>query len=425
MRKLRTLALGFVIPAFIGCASYTSQTKEMRSAIYDGDFSEALSALKKSSLAEQKASRFLFLVEKATLLGEIGQLDSAQSVWEQAYRLSQELYTKSISKELGTYVVSENLQDYAGEDYERVFIPFMKSLHFLKEKKEPALTLARVEAKRMIQLLKEINSIHNDDKNSYQEDGLAHFLVGLIFESLGELDSAVVAYKAALRAYEGSFGKFVPHPPRSLIQSLQVCLHRLRRSNELDKLKEDYAKDLMPKPEQASQQQSVVAIQLSGLIPRKIAKEFAFRVGSQIIRSSFPVLSRAPYATGRNKLTVGKKTYVSELASDLGKIAAHALNDKKDRMILKHGARLLAKGQVAEQARQQLGPFAGLIVNIFNIVTETADTRSWSSLPGKIYVNRVWIEKGVKKARLTTNSNPHSFKKLSPRLMQFLIDRGS
>ena len=36
-----------------------------------------------------------------------------------------------------------------------------------------------------------------------------------------------------------------------------------------------------------------------------------------------------------------------------------------------------------------------MIANVFNVLTERADTRSWLTLPKKIYMTRVAVEPGV------------------------------
>ena len=70
-------------------------------------------------------------------------------------------------------------------------------------------------------------------------------------------------------------------------------------------------------------------------------------------------------------------------------------------MLLKSGARLLIKGQMVEQTRQVWRSYR-CFANVFAVATETADTRSWMTLPSVIGVSRMGIGSG-KKVRIYTN----------------------
>ena len=394
--------LVFLSSFFWGCASYTTQTKKMRQMFRGNDYAEALAALDESELAKQSQSKFLFLVERATLLDRMGQRTLAQKFWEDAFKLSERLYTKSISKEVATYLINDSFQDYRGEDYERVFVPLMKAMSYLGVQKKSE---AGVEARRMNQLLKQINSEYEGNKNSYREDGYAYYLSGLILKDRGDKDNALVAFRKAIKAFEGPFGKFSEGTPNGLVEETYFLAVDLGRSNVKEKLVKDFPfLKKQTKKDKPKSSLLIVSHQV-GMIPMKRQSEFVFRVGSQVVRASFPVIRPNSYGKWfvKPKVSIGSKTFKSELVSDLSEIASQTLEDQRGRMILKHGARLLAKGQIAEQARQNYGEAAGLLVNVFNLFTETADTRSWTTLPERIYVTRARIRPGKYKVQINTD----------------------
>ena len=397
------ISLSFLL---ISCASYTTQTKKMRQLFRGGSTNEALAALDESDLASAKQSRFLYLVERATLLDQLGQKALAHKHWEEAFRLSEKLYTTSISKEVATYIINDAMQDYRGEDYERVFVPLMKSLSYLDSRKKQK---ARVEARRVNLLLKEINGSYDNKKNRYSEDAFAMYLSGLILEANGDLDNALVSYKKSLDSYEGAFGIFSEGPPQSLVGQYLKLANQLGRKGVVKKITKDYPQISKKTKKNAvsSKTATVIVTHQVGFIPMKRQSEFVFSVGSQIVRASFPVIRPTSYGSwfGSPSVKIGKKIYQSELATDLGQIAAKTLEDQRGRMILKHGARLLAKGQIAEQARQNYGEAAGLLVNVFNLFTETADTRSWTTLPERIYLTKFQLKPGKHTIQTSTEGD--------------------
>src|SRR6185312_14687461 len=75
-------------------------------------------------------------------------------------------------------------------------------------------------------------------------------------------------------------------------------------------------------------------------------------------------------------------------------IARSCLDDRRGRMIAKESARLLAKGQLTEQAYKNFGIIGGIAANIYSAVSETADTRSWTLLPEAYYITRMRLPAG-------------------------------
>ena len=95
--------------------------------------------------------------------------------------------------------------------------------------------------------------------------------------------------------------------------------------------------------------------------------------------------------------------YYSEQVQKYDYIAEKTLEDRRGRMLLKAGTKLLLKGQMVEKTREQYGDLAGLVANIFAVATETADTRSWLTLPSVIAVTRVPIKTGKQDVKIFTD----------------------
>ena len=82
------------------------------------------------------------------------------------------------------------------------------------------------------------------------------------------------------------------------------------------------------------------------------------------------------------------------MVENLDAIAAKSLQEKEDSILLRSGARALAKWIASEKAEDE-NEFLGLLVNLFGVGTEAADTRSWVSLPQTIWMARAEVPAGT------------------------------
>ena len=143
--------------------------------------------------------------------------------------------------------------------------------------------------------------------------------------------------------------------------------------------------------------------QLGNVAPKR-SKDFVWTMGDQVVRFSFPVIyPKRSYRFARTGVKVKSKLALAEIAQNYDYIAEKTLEDKRGRMLLKAGARLLLKGQMVQKTREQYGEFAGLVANVVAVATETADTRSWLTLPSVISVTRVPLNPGSHELKIYTD----------------------
>jgi len=396
IRLEKIIAACFAFLALQSCASYTDETKEIRS-LYRGDqFSSALEKVDDSLLKEQERNRLLFYLEKSMVLDRLGRLNDSQKLLFSADKLADRLYTTSISKEALTYVYNDSVQDYPGEDFEKVAIHTQLAMSFIEEDK---LKSARIEARKINTKLHEINDKYDGKKNRYSEDAYARYLAGTIYEARGETDDAIIDYRKALKLYEGLYKKeFATGVPDQLVLALYGLLKKRGRTAQLNDLSKSYSKLLAKNKnvELKKDHGELIVFHEVGSVAIKEAKDFVIPVGGQIIRLSFPVIKPRIFNQENESIGVRVKgqNYRAELAQNMDQIASKTLDDRRLRMVLKQGARLLVKGQLTEQARQNFGLVGGLAANVYSAVTETADTRSWTLMPAAYYVTRLQLPAG-------------------------------
>lgn len=381
------LPLFFASAVTSSCASYVDYTGEMREAVYRGEYSLALEKLETSEVKTQSRNRLLYSLESGMILWRLGQIKRAKEAFFEADRLVAELYTESVSKQVSSYVINDSVTDYAGEDYEKVSIHMILALMFIEEKDFQS---ARVEAKKINSALKSILDQYDDDYSSYKSDAFALFLSGLIYEKLGELDSAIIDYKKSLEVYTNGYlpGSSVP---ASLVKSLYLAAVKRNRTKISDELKESYSDIVAELPSNSS---SIIFIGTASPVTPKESKSFILNTGSGVIRYSWPVIPLRSSLRAEFPVTVDQKEIQLELGQDMNSIARKTLDSNRTRMTVKNIARLIAKAAVVNEISERAGPVAGLLANLANAVTETADTRSWTLLPGEVYIERHFLAPG-------------------------------
>lgn len=393
-----------------GCASYTEETRQIRLDYMARSYDKALKDLESSGLKDSSNSKLLYLMEKGMILDRMGKLDASRKTLIEADKLADRLLTVSVSKTAASFVVNDAATDYAGEDYEKVAIHTQLALSFIDSGNFEA---ARVEARKINSKLAEINNGYDSNKNRYSEDAFARFLAGLIYEARGEWDSAIIDYSSALALYEGDYKVFVRGGvPETLVKALHALLLKRNRSDRLTQLEKKYPEILADRIAERTGKRKkaddgygeLAVVHEVGNIAVKVPEEFYIGVGDQAVRFSWPVIKKQ---SGRlleaSGVTIDGIGYVaSENLQDMDAIAALCLEDRRLRMIAKQAARLLAKGQLTEQAYKNFGPIGGIAANVYSFVSETADTRGWTLLPEGYSVTRVRLKAGSHSVRIKT-----------------------
>lgn len=427
MRRIRELiSFGFLIASGIGassCASYTDEVKAMNSAFRVGNYAAALETFEKSDVKEQSRNRMLYLLEKGMIQDRMGKREASRSLWMAADKVGDELFTTSVSKEAASYIYNEGAQAYPGEDYEKVAIHTMLAHSFLDD---ADLASARVEAARINTKLSEINGFYKDNKNKYRDDAYARYLSGLIFEANGEVDSAIVDYRNALKVYEGDYTEnFSVSPPKELVRALYHLLLRRDRQNDARQLAGKYkALKIDESPETAS----IVVVHEVGVINEKREEGFVIPLGNSVVRFSFPTIKKEGLARRTTGFRLNEGVFEpGELAQNFNSIAFVNLEERRLRTIAKSMARLILKNQMTQQAEKELGAIGWLAGNIYGAVTETADTRQWTTLPAAIYVTRMTVKPGEYSLEITNNGKVKDIRKVILKRgdVQIIRDAGS
>jgi len=408
MHMCVSIALAFLLSA---CSLQQHYSKIDR-AMVSGRCDQAVGIMGESKSEYGENARLVYLLDSAMIHMECGRFREANTFFHEAEELGEALWTESISRQAASLVTNEYVLPYAGEDFERALINLFSALCYLKlDEYDEAL----VECRRLDTLLSDYNARYQD-KNVYKEDAFGRYISGLIHEASGEMDSAYIDYYHAFRVYQKSYTPaYDTTPPSFLVEELVRAAARVDRLNEAKRLVgsrayKEYTGATLPE-----NRGKVVLIHLNGKSPVKKENKVVVPTPSGPVGVAFPeyVVDSPRCTSSKLILQSDSNTFraVSELGEDINRIAVKNLDDRKVRVIAKTVARAVAKQMAIKQiskAATDNGDKANrqLVEFLFNtantLFLEKADTRTWRTLPGEIYISRIFVPEGEYTAYIKT-----------------------
>ncbi len=424
-RQIHRLFLWLILffPVFIGCASYSTKTEEVLIHFAAGEQEIALNKLEK---LKSEKSRLLYLMEKGTIQYYAGEFEASNKSFEEAEILSEDLYTKSISREAGALLTSDTILPYTGEKFERAFINFYRALNYVYLRKpEDAL----VECRKVNALLQRYSD-KSDEKSSYTNDAFIQYLTGILYEWQGELNDAFISYRQAEIAYQNYTREFGIEAPSELEEALLRISDELGFSEEYENYRKKYGKEREYKNPGWGE---LILIHENGFVPKKVEKNLVIPILKKekinkdtdiweysetlskrarrnikvdditieyLLRVAIPTYTSSPPKITYMKVQADGQTANSELVEDIEAIAQRTFEEHQGGILLKTIARALIK-YIAFKSAEKKDKAAGFLVNLINIATEKADTRSWLTLPNNIQMARLSLPAGVYDLKLT------------------------
>ncbi|MCH8295185.1 hypothetical protein IH992_29230 [Candidatus Poribacteria bacterium] len=431
-----------------GCGHYSME--KVRFAFEERDFEGALAHLDEGGKGKAKLP---YLFERGLITHYANRFDESNQALEIAELISEDLYTKSISKEVASLLTSDNVRPYSGTQYERLLIHYYRALNYVYlDLPDEAL----VECRRAGQLLQ----YYADKDPTYKFTGAAFlsYLSGILYEWTGDWNDAYISYRWAEKGYnqyEEHLG--VPFP-----KDVGYALVRLARMLGFSEEAERYAQFYGEPPQPAPGSGELILIYESGFVPQKtevnivlpifttdkfgseeeeenddddnkkkrnqkrkrkrnkqedkeiweFADELTSRRDLQYEKVNLEYLLRVaiPAYTSNRPQLVGVEAQVDNvrvsgvLAEDVQAAALATFAAEQKTILLRTVVRALLKYLGFRRAEKE-GELVGRLVNLFNVVTESADTRSWETLPNQIFLVRMSLPPGTHDVTLTFLDN--------------------
>ncbi|HSD95655.1 MAG TPA: hypothetical protein VLB06_00795 [Sulfuricaulis sp.] len=391
--------LATVLLALAGCASYSDSFSVIENDMAAQNFGAALQAFEKQRYP--KRDQVVHLLNKAMLERMSGDFAASNRTFEAAKASMDELYGVSIREQALSFAINDATRSYTGETYEQVLVHLYTALNYLQL---GDLIDARVEALQVDERLREITQ--KIPESRYTEDALARYLTGMIYEEMGERSDAMISYRQSYDAYRRYSEKYGVTVPNYLKHDLLRLSQQLGLSQVMRQYQKEFQIEHWMSAEELAQKGELVFILNDGLAPikREQAATLVDPASGHIVRISLPYFETRFTPVSGARVAAGDVSAPAELAEDIGAIAVKDLEARMPAITARAVARAVVKAQMAkaarESARQQNQNNAGaavaaLAVEIAGLVTERADTRSWLTLPSRVYLARVPLPPGT------------------------------
>ncbi len=378
-----------VITALSGCATYSTGFVQVESELVKQNPVKALDALEKMDHPDR--DRVLYLMNKAMLLRMAGNYSESNLQFEEAKRLIQERDAISISEQTTSFIINDATRAFIGEPFEQTMVHIFSALNYLDLSQ---LDEARVEALQADVRLNLLNK--RGGASPYKEDAFARYLSGIIFEMLGEWSNAMIAYRKAYQAYSRQNASLAVPVPVSLKHALLRLSSYLEITNEFEKFKTEFAVADWDTVAKLNENGEFILLSLNGLTPvKRESSHLLPNPGTgRLLRVSLPYYESRPLQVDSVRVIADKQEQRTETVENIDAIARVTLEARMPEITARAIARMVVKDQAARAAGEQ-NDWAGILTNVFNVMTERADTRSWLTLPAEIQLTRFSMPPGT------------------------------
>lgn len=421
LRSLKRLSFCFLFFAFCfllvaGCAGPRTMLMErVRADLSASEYQKAFTAYQKKIGQSNDVEQLLNL---GLLAFEAGDYPASHKAFESADRLAEERQTKSLSREAAGIAISDRIRAYQGTDFDKGMLHYYRALAYVAA---GDLSEATVEGRRIASYLEVLS---RDGKHTYRDDAFLQWFNGSLYQSFGQVNDAWISFKRARELYSNYYG--VPEPAFLCPLSMQTA-----RESHLT----DAAAELQSScPDADSVLHSgygrVVIICETGIAPpiretnlvfpiftedqtafaddeerdryahevygRRDEHDYGGRKLKYLLRVALPIYADDSQGSQVSDVVVrdsAEHVCKAELMENVGAVLQQDLKDRYPAIAVRAIIRALIKYAAKEGAEKlgkkdsdALGSILGALVNAAGVASEAADTRSWETLPDRIYV---------------------------------------
>jgi hypothetical protein len=428
MRGAKLAGALIALSVALGCASYSEKTKSARTALDAGRPQEALKLYNEKLGVETAAElpkdvggeHTLLLLDRAMILQQLQDYPHSSRDLEVSDKQIEVLdFSRGAIDDIGKYLFSDSTGPYKAPIYEKLLINTVNMTNYLARSD---LNGARIEARRLAVMQKFISDHEN---RGAELTGPGSYLAGFVFEKSGEADTALRYYDEALQ--------------NTRFESLKEPVARLAKksSYRTSRLKELIGEAPGGTRVEVSEEpvSELLVVLNYGRVPSKIPKRIpiglALTYASGIISPTdaaranelaaqglvtwinYPVLGDAPKSYGNPLVSVDGAAVPVEVALAVDFEAKRAWDDARGAVVASAITRLIARVVAGETTRRAAG--GGLVGTLLSLgtqatltATDIPDTRSWSTLPGRVALARLTLPPGPHKVELAAGGNRRS-----------------
>ena len=237
--RKKYLLIYLILPLLWSCASGSFAVVDVE--LERNNYAESVKLLeKKKKKLYKNGDKILYYLDKGMLQHYARQYSESSKTLREGERAIEEAFTKSITQEISTYLINDNVRDYGGEDYEDIYINVFNALNYYhRGDREGAL----VEIRRMNNKLRYLSvkydtaitglqrkALENDTQippnpntpKQFSDSALARYLGMLFHRDAGQYDDARIDRDWLLAAYANSPSIYANQIPESLSGEMEI-----------------------------------------------------------------------------------------------------------------------------------------------------------------------------------------------------------
>lgn len=161
------------------------------------NYTKTIKSIRKNPELYGNLNQVLYWYDLGVLFHYTGQYDTSLYHFEQAEKVIDELFTRSVTNEIASIMTNDNVRPYRAKRYEQILMHQLMALDYC-EKDLPDEAL--VEA-RKVQLVFDRFLSQDKGTDKYNDDGMAHYLASILYDMQGEDDEAAISLYKSVKAY--------------------------------------------------------------------------------------------------------------------------------------------------------------------------------------------------------------------------------
>jgi hypothetical protein len=414
MKKYFTPVLSASLVLFlVSCATDGRAYSGIDNAVHTSTFEKGIDIIDKAQNSKKpiysKKNQILLYLDRGLLKHYANMYQESTEDLGQAERLIEDAFTKSLSAGIASYILNDNTKDYAGEDYENIYLNVFNALnYYYMGSLEDALVEVRRTNEKLRVLEQEYEKINREMREKYKgnlsgvslpdakpvnfnNSALADYLGALFYRADGAYDDARINLLQLEDAFVTAPNVYQNPIPASLVLSGE-------EGNET-------AEELQV-PENKAR---INLLCFTGLSPVKrendISFPLPFQYGLDLAHLRLPELAaRADTVTSIELVTENGEKINLELLEDIGLAVQETYNARYSsvfiktliRVIVKYASVYVIAAATAESSDNEFaGTLAALAAKVTFDATERADIRMERYLPAKAWIGALNLEPGA------------------------------
>lgn len=414
------------------CGTYHRQSADIKRSFTEADYDHALERIEQ---IDPGTSELLYLYEKGLILHYGNQYEESNEAFERAELLLEELYTKSVTRELAALTITDNIAKYRGESHEAILVNYYKILNYIYLGDLEGAVVECRRVNRKLEYLRDTEGVF------FSNDPFIQYFTGMVYKAANELNDADVSLRVAVDEYQelaGAYGIEVPDqllcdaaetarllgdfpgadstaddcppsptPDHGVLNLFLECgyvAHKQERKIVLPVFKDDDVGDTDELAAILAEREGVAVssyrtdarvdyvlkIAMPVLVPTPVPWDEAVlrpvaRAGHAGVEASDSSATPPP--------AIGDVAVRARAVENLDAYSTAAFEESYGKVLFRTIVRALSK-YAAKEGASNKDVALGWLVNWFNVATESADTRGWTTLPEKILAARLILPGG-------------------------------